>query len=212
MLAARAGRDHGIAHVTFGSDLYDAMAPLARTDATEQGGALALFCEAIGVPFEWVETYALDTDQAVGWSLLMSPWTCPAEGLAWLGQFVGVVVNPTATESAQRQQIATHSGFQRGTPASIIAAAQLTLTGNQTVYLTERVGGNPWQLGAVTYTSETPDPAATLKAIQSSTPAGIVVTYSAQTWSYATVKAARATYTAVKAAYPDYTSLLAGGA
>lgn len=197
--------------MTFGSDLFDAMAPLARSDA-DQGGALALFCEAIGVPFEWVETYALDTDGVIGWSLLMSPWTCPVEGLAWLGQLIGVVVNPTASEDAQRQQIATHSGFQRGTPASIIAAAQLTLTGQQTVYLTERVGGDAWQLAVTTYTSETPDPAATLKAIQASTPAGIVVTYSAETYDYTVVKAAHATYTALKGAYPDYDHLLAGGA
>ena len=164
------------------------------------------------MPFEWVQTYALDTRRRRRLVAADEPWTCPPEGLAWLGQFIGVVVNPTATEAAQRQQIATHSGFQRGTPASIIAAAQLTLTGGRQVFLTERVGGNAWQLGVITYVSETPDAAATLKAIQASTPAGIVVTYSAQPYDYTVIKAAHATYTALKGAYPDYAGLLAGGA
>ena len=75
----------------------------------------------------------------------------------------------------------------------------------------ERVGGNAWQLGVATYASETPDAAATLKAIQGSTPAGIVITYTTNVWDYTLVKAANATYTALRSAHPTYDDVLAGG-
>jgi hypothetical protein len=198
--------------VTFGDDLYQAVTPLAGSDP-DAATPLQDFCEAIGVPFEWVVTYALDQDDGTaGWSLLMSPWTCPAEGLPWLGQFVGVDVNASYTETQQRAQIAAHAGYNRGTPAAITLAAQATLTGRRQVFLTERLDGDPWQLSVVTYTAETPDPTATLAAIWSQTPAGIVVTYSTEVWDYTVIKAQQATYTALLGAYPDYTSLLAGGA
>jgi hypothetical protein len=198
--------------VSFGDDLYEAMSPLAEADA-DQGYALQAFCEAIGVPFEWVVTYALDQASGiVGWSLLMSPWTCPVEGLPWLAQFVGVSTNTSYTEAQLRLQVAAHAGYNRGTPDAIELAAQGTLTGRRQVFLSERLDGDVWQLGAITYAAETPDPDATLAAIESQTPAGIKVAYSIETWDYTVIKAQNATYTALAAAYPDYTSLLAGGA
>jgi hypothetical protein len=196
--------------VTFGSDLYDAMQPLAQRDE-ELGNPLAAFCEAIGVPFEWVVTYALDSDTATGWSLLMSPWTCPAEGLAWLGQFVGVKLVPGSSEASQRQQIAAHLGFARGTPGAIRGAVGATLTGTKTVLFQERAG-DPYALSVVTWTTETPDPALTLKALTGTVAAGIIVTYSTEAiWDYAVLGTSRATYTVVKGAWASYAAMLTGG-
>lgn len=196
--------------MTFGSDLFEAMSPLARDDA-ERGSPLATYCAAIGAPFEWVVTYALDRGGAPGWSLLMSPATCPAEGLAWLAQFVGVTLAPMSSEAQQRAQIAAHVGFNRGRPASIVGTVQATLSGGRHVFLTERAGGDAYALDVITYVSETPDPAATEAAVRAATPAGIVVTYSTEVWDYAVVHALQATYAALLAAEPTYDDLMAGG-
>lgn len=195
--------------MTFGADLYLAMTPLARGD-DQESYALRDYSSAIGAPFEWVCAYALDTDAGPGWSLVMDPATCPAEGLPWLGQFVGVEVNPSYSEAQQRAQVAAHLGFARGTPAAIVASTQVTLTGSRTVYLLERLDGDAYSLGLVTRPSETPSSAATLEAIRAATPAGIVVNYStSEGLPYGDAGAGK-TYADWKATYPTYSDLLKG--
>jgi hypothetical protein len=195
--------------VTFAGDLYTAMHPLALRD-DEEGYALRDYTLAMGEPFEWVCTYALDTDDAPGWSLIMDPATCPAEGLPWLGQFVGVSLVPGYSEAQQRQQIAAHVGFGRGTPAAIAATIAPTLTGTQTVYLAERLGGDPYALGISTRTSETPNPTATQKVALAAVPAGIVVTISVVPGQPYAAAGAGKTYAQWKATYANYDLLKKG--
>lgn len=195
--------------MTFAADLYLAMSPLARGDA-EESFALRDYTSAIGEPFEWVCAYALDTDAGPGWSLIMNPETCPPEGLAWLGQFVGVDVNPSFSEAQQRAQVAAHLGFARGTPAAIIAATGATLTGTRTVYLLERLDDDAYKLGVVTRTSETPDAELTLAAAQAATPAGIVVQYATDPGAPYDVAGTGSTYDDWKTRYATYADLLRG--
>lgn len=194
---------------TFSSELYRGMWPLAQADEQE-GWALRTYCEAIGLPFEWVWTYGLDSDFGPGWSMLMSPWTCPPEGLPWLGQFVGVVVNPSLTLDQQRAQVAQHIGFRRGTPQAIIAAAQATLTGTRRVWLAERLDGEAYHLGATTRIDETLDPAATEAAIRAALPAGITLDFNTVLGQSYDEAGEGRTYDDWKAAYPTYDDLRKG--
>lgn len=162
----------------FAQELYDALAPWADQDAA-LGYPLANYCGAIAAQFDQIELYARDRDTGEpGWSLLLDPNVAPPETLDWLAQFAGVTLDKSMTIDQQRAAIKGTSAFQRGTPAAIKAAAARYLTGTKSVFFNERVGNDAYALGVTTLVSETPDPAATLKAILQQKPAGILLTYS----------------------------------
>ncbi len=117
-----------------------------------------------------------DTDDVPGWTSALSPADAPSWVLAWLAQFAGVRLTPGATEEQQREQITSPPAFERGTAAAMTAAARGTLTGTQQVRFYERNPG-PYDLLVRTSTAETPDPAATLAALRSQKPAGLILTY-----------------------------------
>jgi Phage tail protein (Tail_P2_I) len=195
---------------SFADDLYDALLPVAWLDG-EAGWHLALYCGAIGEMFQSVADVARDTPQGPGWSAVMDLARCPDAWLPWLGQFAGVTVPPGATPAQGRAWIAGTDGFKRGTPAAIRAATQATLTGSKTVVFQERLGGNAYVLGVYTLTPETPDQAATLRAILSQKPGGIRLDYSAGAANtYQAVKVGYATYTAAKNAFSNYGHMAAG--
>lgn len=77
-----------------------------------------------------------------GWSTLLDPDNCPAQFIPYGAQFVGVQIPPSTAPATARALWKAHAGFQRGTPAAIIAAAQLYLTGSQSVLLLERQGSS----------------------------------------------------------------------
>ena len=68
-----------------------------------------------------------------------------------------------------REYIMSLPGFNRGRPKTIISAVQATLSGNKFVDLQERTP-TAWRYAVVTKPSETPNPAATVAAIQSQKP------------------------------------------
>lgn len=193
----------------FAERLYGMLAPLAQRDPLA-GWSLLIYVNAIGAMFELVEDWVRDTPAGVGWSLLLDLNRCPPEALPWLAQFVGVRLLPDSTPEEQRARIASTDGWARGTPASMRGAAVATLTGRQRVIFRERYG-DPYALDVFTYTAETPDPAATLAALLSQKPAGIVMTYEAQDGQdYQLVKDTHATYADVRAAYSNYSYMVAG--
>lgn len=160
-----------------GARLYAALAPLAREDAAH-GYALAQFMGAAALPLDLPARLALDdpdTD-ATGWSILWDLDRVPTGFLPWVGQFVGVNVPGYLDAEAQRLRVRETDGFRRGSPGAIIGAARQTLTGTGTVYLTER-HGSAYRLTVATLTSETPDPAWTLREVEAQTPGGIVVAH-----------------------------------
>jgi hypothetical protein len=110
-----------------------------------------------------------------------------------------------------RQRIASTDGFQRGTVAALRGAAQATLTGAKTVLLRERdhdpadTPNYAYYLTVTTYTSQTPNPAATLAALLAQKPGGIVLTYHTLAGQdYLTLRTNHATYNDVRTTYASY--------
>lgn len=161
----------------FAQGLYDSLGPLAYDDAN-QGYSLAHFCAAIAKMFDQVNGYAsFKTNGTPGWGAMMNADLSPPEALPWLAQFVGVQIPSGSPAATARQMIHNASGFRRGTPTSIINSVKDTLIGGKHVSLQERDEGFAYRLVVVTYTADTPSPAATLAAILAQKPAGIVLTY-----------------------------------
>lgn len=165
---------------SFAQELYDRLAPL-QYDEANQDYALAKLCAAIGEMFQVVEDLSrdgtdLDGKEAPGWSQLLDIDRTPNYALGWLAQFVGVTLRAGLTDAAQRQRIKNTDGWNRGTPAAIVAAAQQFLTGTQTVILRERFP-DAYSFQVLTRTSETPSSAQVLAALVEQKPAGLVMLY-----------------------------------
>lgn len=98
--------------------------------------------------------------------------------LVWLGQFVGVRDRAELTSAGHRLRLTETGGARRGSPAAIIGAARQRAVGpdgtpdTASVFLVERVGGDPYHFAVTMRTSEVPDPAATIRDIEAQTPAG----------------------------------------
>ena len=198
----------GLSPESFAERLYLSLAPLALSD-DQNGWSLLILINAIGQMFQELDVYMRDGPDGPGWSALMDVNRCPPEALGWLGQFVGVRLLPDTTTDEQRERIKSTDGFRRGTPEAIRAAAQATLTGTQTVVITER-DGDPYVLTVTTLATETPNVAATRTAALSQKPAGLVMNFSggASTQTYAQLKSRQPTYAAMKAAYKTYNGAL----
>ena len=199
----------------FAERLYASLAPLAEYDS-EVAWALLILCNAIGLQYELIEDWVRDTPAGdPGWSLLLDLNRCPPVALPWLAQFVGVRLPPRLTEAEQRAWIASTDGFKRGTRQALIGAAASTLTGAQRVVFRER-NGNPadvpdyaYVLDVVTYDGDTPDPAATLRALLAQKPGGIVLNYAHHPGQdYQSVRDGNATYAALRARYASYAAVL----
>lgn len=183
--------------------LYASLSPYTTQDEA-LGWPLLIYLGALGDElYQQMDDLGRGT---LGWGDVMNPDTCPVYALPWLGQLVGVVVDTTLSEANQRAQVKAAAGWQRGTPASIIAAIQRYLTGAQYVLLQERFGGNAYALNIVTHTSETPvDTTEMVEAAKAVIPAGMLVTFSTYLGqTYAQLKAGFATYAAVTIAYATY--------
>lgn len=191
--------------------LYATFAPIAQGDEAN-GWPLLTYLGAVGSMFQEIEDLAGDTDEGIGWSGLVDVTRTPNKALAWLGTMVGVRLLPqlaTVTTDAyyaqMRARVQSTDGFNRGTPAALIGAAQQHLTGDKYVLLNEREGGNAWQLGVLTRASETPDENAVRAALLEQKPAGIVLDYATYTGNtYQTLRIAHDLYSDVLADYTDY--------
>lgn len=128
-----------------GLALYRSLAQLTADDDT-RGYPLLALCAAMMLGVQGVDDLAQDTPDRPGWAVLMDPATAPAAALPWLGQFVGVRVDPSTPEADQRAAIASEEGFGRGTPAAIIATAERYLSPGQIARLVERDQNDPYLL------------------------------------------------------------------
>lgn len=160
--------------------VYEALGPFTEPDEAH-GWALLRFVDALTRATADVDLLASDADDGAGgirpgWSILMDPDLCPAKGLPFLGQLVGVIVPVGSDEATARAIVKAHGGWGRGTPAAITAAGKLTLTGAQHLTLTER-DGSPYRVGVTTYAAETPDTTALEAAVNAALPAGLVATF-----------------------------------
>jgi Phage tail protein (Tail_P2_I) len=164
--------------------MYEAMSPLAFAEA-DLGYPMLRFFKSIA--YNVHEIYAMITENGVPWSLSVSVDEVPSRYLDWLAQFVGVSFTQLQNLTSQQKRLIIKDapGWKRGTPAAMVAAAQITLTGNKTVTMLERIGDDglehAYHLIVITYGEETPDPAKTLQALIAAKPAGIQMSHVVRT-------------------------------
>lgn len=149
-----------------------------------------------------------DTD-APGWSQALDVDRAPSEWLGWLAQFAGVRLQPGLDDASQRARIKSTDGFRRGSPGSIVGAAQQYLIGDKTVFLVER-HGSPYRLTVTTVAGETPDAAAVARAIKAQKPAGIVMVHATTTEiDYNALRDTHSDYDETLSLYATYNEVLA---
>lgn len=154
-----------------------------------------------------VDDVVRDSDTALGWSAELTAET--THRTRWTGQLLGVRIPDGLNDAQQRALILDRPATRRGTLGALVGAAQQHLTGSRYVNVIER-DGSAYALRVQTYTEETPDPAAVLRALLEQKPAGLVLTYEDVTMtSFTAIEAEAAqTYTALEAtAAETYTAL-----
>jgi hypothetical protein len=157
--------------------VYAALWPLAVGDE-DRGWALLLLVGLCAQPFAEIDELVADTDNGPGWSVLFDVDRTPGKWLGRPAAMIGARPPEGLTDEQRRAFIKNASGPQRGTPDAIKAVAAAQLTGQQRVTFLERDGG-AWRDTLITYTSETPDPAAVVAAIGDPTvkPVGRKITH-----------------------------------
>lgn len=195
----------------WGARLQERTQPLAPND-DQYGYAHAILCETMAQPFLQVAELIDPPDPLPPWAPLFSVDLCPTWALPWLAQLVGVRLPVGLSETDQRTFIRSVSGNATGTVASIAAAVNSTLVSSSppdppTVFIRER-DGSAYRLEIVTQTSETPDPANTLRVVQAVVPAGIVVSVTQVVgWDYQQLRTEGGTYAQLKTKYTTYENL-----
>lgn len=192
-------------------ELYASLGVLASEDE-DNDWHLLKFCDALveGLGIAMIDTYVSDSDDRPGWQIVFDPDDSPEEALPYLGQFVGVELEPELTVAEQRLKIKLPEGFRRGTLAALEAAIQRTLTGSKTVLIEERPDGEAYQLYIRTFASETPSEDATLAAILTQKPIGIVLepAYEAITGqSWDDLQASATDWDDVESTYADWSEV-----
>jgi hypothetical protein len=185
-------------------ELYADLAPYASADE-ENGWPLLALLGALCHPFEEIAELVRDDGSHPGWSILLDVDRCPAKFLPWLAQLAGVRLHRDMSESDRRIAIRERPGARRGTPRALRDAARVYLTGARSVRLTERVGGDAYQVAVRTLASETPDPARVLASLKTQLAAGLFLDYAAvdgQTYDH--VNTDHADYAALRDAYQSY--------
>lgn len=198
----------------FTEAVYALLEPVTAQDEA-LNWPLLRYVIALAAMLDDVDTIVRDTLVLVGWSTALDANNAPAYALPWLGQFAGVTVDTSQVVATQRNQILLHSGFKRGTLAAMIAAGQDTMTGSKTLTVTERAG-DAWTVAFTGTSAEIPSVAATLAAIKTVKPAGVIVTLNgvggASPNTTYTQVAGHGTYTTVKAFYSNYLDMKTRGA
>jgi Glycosyl hydrolases family 16/Phage tail protein (Tail_P2_I) len=192
--------------VPLAEEIYAALGPLTIGDEAT-GWHLLRFVNAIAQAPQWTDDLVRDSDVGPGWSSVVDVDRAPADALAWLGQFIGVEVEPDIDAESQRLRIRETAGFRRGTKAAIEGAARQFLTGNRTVQVLER-DTSPYHLKVITFETETPFPDRTEAAVQEQKPAGLVLQYVLSSGAtYGELTATGDTYAELSTEYPTYTQL-----
>lgn len=115
---------------------------------------LLRFLDAPGRLLQNIEDLTRDQGSAPGWSALFDLTRAPTYALPWLGQTVGVSVDPTVSDAAQRRQIVTESGQARGTVTALQQATLSFLQGPSPVVDVIERDGNPWTVTVAIYASQ----------------------------------------------------------
>jgi hypothetical protein len=97
-----------------------------------------------------VETEELTRPTAAGWATMFDlDSTIPV----WIGQLVGVIIDPTLAIEEQREIIRTRPAWRAGTHGALIASLRTALTGQQRAHISER-DPDPWHAVISVYESD----------------------------------------------------------
>jgi hypothetical protein len=210
------GRPEDVDGGVLGEELYQQVLPLHGDDPD---GLARDLCGAWIRGTQTVYTLVADAENSPGWSKLFDPDSLYGDELRWLAQARGVRLRTQrADETAgqwdayARTAIRETSAQHRGMVEAQIAAVQATLVGTRWVAYTERVGGNAYRIAVRTKTVETPDPAATLRALidydYGQKPAGLRLDFATVTGqTYGAIAGLYASYTALAASAASYRAL-----
>lgn len=123
---------------SFAEAVYNHLTPVQEFEsAPEIDYALLKYLGAIGQMFQTLDELAHDSG-GVPWSTLLDINRIPDEGLAWIGQFVGVKVNQSLSVSDQFQQVREHSGWNRGSLPAMTKAIRNFVGDNIDFFINER--------------------------------------------------------------------------
>lgn len=140
---------------------------------------------------------------------LTNPETAEYHWLPWLAQLVGVDLDTTLSEQAQRDAVLfASSGWRAGSKTAVANAAKSALTGSRYVAVYDHstdagVGtGGEWDVLLITAVSETPDIDAVLAAViaKRAKPAGVLLWHLAYQADWDQIEALRTTWDGVEAA------------
>jgi len=169
--------------MSFATDFATRLGPLLDYDPDGVGEAL---CAAGENMFGGLDAIVQDSDDGPGWSIVLDPALTPALWLPWTGALYGVRVTIGAEVEAQREEVTDLAPQKRGTTESMVVALKRTLTGNKSVLVAERHLGEAYFIHFISSPSETPDPDASLAALLSQKPGGLILTYAitdSPTWN-----------------------------
>lgn len=174
---------------TFTQGVLRDYSPWLNRDSTVYLAALASMFEAV---------YSIVVDQGdpdvpdlyrPGWSVLLDPEGCPSDFLPFLGQFIGVQVNPGDDPTDARARITERSPWKRGTLAAMTTAAKANLTGSQQLVVLERTAANgtpdAYHMIFEFEAQQCPNVGLLIAAVEAVKPGGIQITYaSTQGWAW----------------------------
>lgn len=190
-----------------GERLYESLEILAERDEAN-GWALAHFTAARASMLDTLaDVLRTQDDGTPGWAIIWDPDRSPTLFLPFLARWYGITLDPGLSEQQIREAIKQTAGYRDGTPGELIGVARRFLSdpAGGTVYLTERIGGDPYHTGVATLTSETPDAAAVERAIMERKRAGEKLTYSTITGgTWADLNATHATWAEVALDFTDW--------
>lgn len=174
---------------TAGESAYDEI-KVSQPGDEQRSWPLKILIGGLFHPMRVLHDLVSDSDGGPGWSALVDPQRTPSP--RFTGQLNGVRVTEGASDAQQRGEIENAAGLLRGGPDEMAGAMKLTLddpeTGIVTIY--ERVS-TAYRMIAVSYDSQTSNPAATEVAARSQKPAGLLLEYrNDRGWSVGHLEAA----------------------
>jgi len=179
----------------------------------DEAGQFEAFNRALGSMFDQVTLIVQDVGSpdvaatfTACWSTLLDPDACPDQFLPFLALFVGVSIPQGASAAAARAMIYARSGWSRGTPAAIVAAAQQYLSGSQSCVIEERTAVNgsedAYHFCLIVLTSQVTNAENLTAAVNLVRPAGVEWTLiQVAAWTIGEMEAAYATIALLEAAF-----------
>lgn len=189
---------------------YSALGPAMCDGDADAGYPLLALIDACLLGAQPVWDVVTDNGHTPGWAAMFDPQACPESALPWLAQFPGVPLDQALSTQANRDRIAAHIGWYRGTAAVIKRIGTELLPAGARVDVFERDGGDPQKVRVRVFSETvTEDQQAVLEAAMAAAlPAGDTLVFEVATGgTYAEVRAGHPddpSYTGREAKFPTY--------